>query len=90
MRRESHVRFWESAGVRFPYATLLVRSIKDECLDRIIPMGEHHFRRAVAECVEHYQGERNHQGLQTALIAGRLAIGTGWPRASTTAVGRAS
>src|SRR5258707_8221827 len=31
-----------------------VRSIKEECLDRLIPIGERHFRRAVAEYVEHY------------------------------------
>jgi hypothetical protein len=70
MRRESHVRFWESAGVRFPRATRLVRSIKDECLDRIIPMGERHFRRAMAQYVEHYHRERNHQGLNNRLIVG--------------------
>jgi putative transposase len=35
------------------YAERFVRSIKDECLDRIIPMGKHHFRRAVAEYVVH-------------------------------------
>ena len=52
------------------YAERFVRSIKEECLDRIIPMGERHFRRAVAEYVEHYHGERNHQGLDNRLIAG--------------------
>jgi len=31
-----------------------VRSIKEECLDRLIPIGERHFRRAVTEYVEHY------------------------------------
>jgi hypothetical protein len=39
MRRESHVRFWESAGVRFPRATRLVRSIKEEYLDRVFRWG---------------------------------------------------
>ena len=71
MRRESHVRFWESAGVRFPRATRLVRSIKDECLDRIIPFGERHFRHVITECtefVEHYHRERNHPGLANRLI----------------------
>ena len=68
MRRESHVRFWESAGVRFPRATRLVRSIKEECLDRVIPFGERHFRRTLAEFVEHYHRERNHQGLENELI----------------------
>ena len=75
MRRESHVRFCESAGVRFPRATRLVRSIKEECLGRIIPLGERHFRRAIAEFVEHYHRERNHQGLDNRLIAGTPATG---------------
>src|SRR5215831_5584126 len=52
------------------YAERFVRSIKEECLDRIIPIGERHFRRAVAEYVEHYHGERNHQGHDNRLIAG--------------------
>jgi hypothetical protein len=34
------------------------------------PIGERHFRRAVAEFVVHYHGERNHQGLDNRLIAG--------------------
>ena len=29
------------------YAEQFVRSIKEECLDRMIPLGERHFRRAV-------------------------------------------
>ena len=33
------------------YAERFVRSIKEECLDRMIPLGERHFRRAVAEFV---------------------------------------
>jgi transposase InsO family protein len=43
------------------YAERFVRSIKAECLDRMIPVGERHFRRAVAEFVAHYHCERNHQ-----------------------------
>lgn len=50
------------------YAERFVRSIKDKCLDRIIPMGEPHFRRAVAGYVEHYHRERNHQGFDNRLI----------------------
>jgi transposase InsO family protein len=50
------------------YAERFVRSIKAECLDRIIPIGERHFRRAVAEYAAHYHHERNHQGLGNALI----------------------
>jgi transposase InsO family protein len=58
------------------YAERFVRSIKEECLDRLIPIGERHFRRAVAEYVAHYHLERNHQGLENALITGAPATGT--------------
>jgi putative transposase len=47
-----------------------VRSIKEECLNRIIPIGERQFRRAAREYVEHDHLERNHQGLGNTLIAG--------------------
>jgi transposase InsO family protein len=50
------------------YAERFVRSIKEECLDRMIPLGERHFRRALAEFVAHYHRERNHQGLHNELI----------------------
>jgi transposase InsO family protein len=59
------------------YAERFVRSIKEECLDRMIPMGERHFRHAVTEFVEHYHRERNHQGLENQLIAGVLATDAG-------------
>jgi len=36
------------------YAERFVGSIKEECLDRMIPLGERHFRRALTEFVEHY------------------------------------
>jgi putative transposase len=52
------------------YAERFVRSIQEECLDRLIPIGECHFRRAVAEFVAHYHRERNHQGLGNELIDG--------------------
>ena len=50
------------------YAERFVRSIKQECLSRVIPFGERHRRRTIAEYVEHYHRERNHQGLGNALI----------------------
>jgi transposase InsO family protein len=56
------------------YAERFVRSIKEECLDRLVPLGERHFRRAIAEYVEHYRRERNHQGLENRLIAGTPVI----------------
>src|SRR4029077_16351872 len=58
------------------HAERFVRSIKEECLDRIIPIGERHFRRAITEFVEHYHRERNHQGLRNALIVGGPPSGT--------------
>jgi transposase InsO family protein len=56
------------------YAERFVRSNKEACLDRLIPIGERHFRRAVTEYVEHYHEERNHQGLDNRLITGPLVI----------------
>ncbi len=50
------------------YAERFVRSIKDECLSQIIPLGERHLRTAVTEYTEHYHLERNHQGLGNELI----------------------
>src|SRR3954454_10864591 len=38
------------------------------------PVGEDHFRRAVAEFVNDYHRERNHQGLENQLIGGRPAL----------------
>ena len=50
------------------YAERFVLSIKSECLDKIVPLGELHLRRTVSEFVEHYHLERNHQGLENHLI----------------------
>jgi putative transposase len=56
------------------HAARFVRSIKEECLNRLIPIGERHFRRTVAAFVEHYHRERNHQGVGNALIVGQPAL----------------
>jgi len=55
------------------YAERFVRSIQEECLDRVIPFGEGHLRRTIAEYVEHYHRERNHQGIENMLIEGAPA-----------------
>ena len=55
------------------YAERFVRSIKEECLNRLVPCGERHHRRAVAEFVAHYHRERNHQALDNDLIVGQPA-----------------
>jgi transposase InsO family protein len=78
----------QDAGIRVirtPYrapnanarAERFVRSIKGECLNRLIPFGERHFRRALAEFVAHYHGERNHQGLRNELIESQPAVDVG-------------
>ena len=51
-----------------------VRSIKEECLNRLAALGEPHLRRTLIAFVEHYHRERNHQGLENALIAGAPAV----------------
>jgi transposase InsO family protein len=50
------------------YAERFVRSIKSECLGRMIFFGERSLRKATREYAAHYHGERNHQGLDNRLI----------------------
>ena len=50
------------------YAERFVRSIKEECLGRMIFLGQALLRRAIAEFMAHYHEERNHQGLDNTLI----------------------
>lgn len=53
------------------YAERFVRSIKSECLDRMIFFGGKHLRYAIHEYVAHYHAERNHQGIGNRLIERR-------------------
>jgi transposase InsO family protein len=50
------------------YAERFVRSIKDECLSRMIFFGERSLRKATREYAAHYHRERNHQGIDNRLI----------------------
>jgi putative transposase len=45
-----------------------VRTIKESRLKRMISFGESALRKATAEFLAHYYSERNHQGLDNALI----------------------
>src|SRR5262245_1640600 len=45
------------------YAERFVGSVRAECLERIVPLGERHLRGAVQAFVHHYHEERPHQGL---------------------------
>jgi hypothetical protein len=50
------------------YAERWVRSVKEECLSKVIPFGERSLRRALSEYVEHFRAERNHQGKGNILL----------------------
>ena len=45
------------------FSERFVKSIKTECLDRLILFGEKSLRLAVSEYLSHYLAERNHQGI---------------------------
>ena len=50
------------------FAERFALSIKSECLDRMILLGERHLRKVASEYVHHYHIERHHQGLNGQLI----------------------
>ena len=50
------------------YAERWVRSVKSECLSKLILFGESSLRRALKNFCEHYQAERNHQGKDNKLL----------------------
>jgi hypothetical protein len=47
------------------YAERFVRSIRQECLSKVIPLGEQHLRELVHRYVAHYRGERIIKGSTT-------------------------
>src|ERR1700686_4282890 len=53
------------------YAERWVRSVKEECLSKVILLGERSLRRALSEYLEHYHAERNHQGKDNVLLFSR-------------------
>ncbi len=50
------------------YLERFLRSLKSECLDRVIFFGDASLRRALREFGEHFHHERNHQGLGNRII----------------------
>jgi len=50
------------------YAERWVRSVKEECLTRLILIGESSLRRALHHYVVHYHEERNHQGKNNRIL----------------------
>ncbi|MEL6397217.1 MAG: integrase core domain-containing protein [Planctomycetota bacterium] len=73
---QSVLRSAEIEPIRLPprspnlnaYAERFVASIKSECLDRMIILGERHLRCVLVEYVQHYNQERCYQGLGNGLI----------------------
>ena len=55
------------------FAERWVRSVRSECLSRVIPLGERHLRHLLTEYQIHYHQERNHQGLNNRIIAAEPA-----------------
>ena len=50
------------------YAERWVRSVKEECLSRLVLFGEGALRHALTQYVDYYRQERNHQGKGKALL----------------------
>jgi putative transposase len=50
------------------YAERWVRSVKEECLSKVVLFGERSLRCALGEYVEHFHAERNHQGKGNVLL----------------------
>jgi transposase InsO family protein len=50
------------------FAERFVRSIKSECLNRMIFFGRASLQYAVGQFMAHYHAERNHQGVENRLL----------------------
>jgi putative transposase len=50
------------------YSERWVRSVKEECLSKVILFGERSLRHALSEYIEHFHAERNHQGKGNVLL----------------------
>jgi hypothetical protein len=67
------VFIWEGSRIlRTPYRTPVanafaecwVRSGREECLDRLLILGDAHLRRVMQEYIEYYNRARAHQGIE--------------------------
>ena len=59
------------------FAERWVKSVKDECLSKLIFFGENSLRRALQEYLAHYHRERNHQGKDNVLLFPVMTSDTG-------------
>ena len=51
-----------------PHLERFMRSVKEECIERMIFFGERSLEITTAEFLSHFHAERNHQGLDNRLI----------------------
>jgi len=76
---ESFQQILQTAGVKIvrcpprvpqcnAHAERFVRSIKEECLSRLIFLSAQHLRSTIALYADHYRHRRNHQGIENKLI----------------------
>jgi putative transposase len=57
------------------FAERFVRSIKSECLNRMILFGQASLQHTIGQFMRHYHCERNHQGVGNRLLQGSAVVG---------------
>jgi putative transposase len=50
------------------HAERFVRSVKEECLNRLIFLSERHLKTTISTFIDYYRHRRIHQGIQNKLI----------------------
>ena len=63
-----HIRSMPIAPNFSPFIERFFRSLKSECLDKMLIFGEVHLRHIVSSYIEHYHQERPHQSLDNNII----------------------
>jgi putative transposase len=71
-----------------------IRTVREECLDHFVIVGERHLRHLLKQFLAHYHAERYHQGLdgrqrspRTTMPGAGWSAGSGWAACSITTIG---